>query len=482
MAKIVPVILSGGSGTRLWPLSRAAYPKQYIRLGGDSLFDSCLSRVAALPEAGAPIVICNQEHRFLAAAIMQEKGLAPHFSAPQGARLILEPVGRGTAPAIAVAALAALEAEPAEDPVLLVLPSDHKIEPQEAFARAVEQAVKAASSGALLTFGVRPSYPATGYGYIMRGAGQHGAFKVERFVEKPNAEKAREMLDAGSAFWNSGMFVFKCSALLGQLEKFAPDIYAKAREAWAKRRSDLDFIRLDAEAFAASPDNSIDYAVLEHTDKAMVVPLGGVDWHDLGAWESFHEVAGKDGSGNSSVGDVLLLDSKNSYVHAASRLVAGIGLEGMIVVESPDAVLVMPEGRGQDVKKLLDILKQQGRKEAGTHLKVHRPWGSYETLAVGAYFQVKHILVKPGATLSLQMHKFRAEHWVVVRGVAKIMLGDEERIIEQNESTYIPRETKHRLENPTHRDLEIIEVQSGSYLGEDDIVRFADTYGRTPEE
>lgn len=480
MAKIFPVILSGGSGTRLWPLSRAQYPKQYIRLDGKTLFGECLERVRAVRDAAPPMVICNQEHRFLAASIMYEHDMAPHYGDADAAQIILEPAGRGTAPAIAVAAFAALEMSPGEDPILLVLPSDHKIEPAQAFADAVKPAAGAALTGRLVTFGVRPEYPATGYGYIVSGAGSDGAFKVERFVEKPDASAAEKLIEAGNCFWNSGMFAFRAAVVLDELKRFVPKIYEKSLLAWEKRRSDLDFIRIDAESFSSSPSDSIDYAVLERTSKASVVPLAGAAWHDLGAWESFHEVAQKDADGNSCVGDVELVDSRNTYVHSSSRLVAGIGLDDLVVVESPDAVLVMREGRGQEVKKLLDLLKKKDRSEVGSHLKVHRPWGSYETLAVGDYFQVKHIVVKPGATLSLQMHKFRAEHWVVVRGVARILVGDEERIIEQNQSTYIPRETKHRLENPTHRDLEIIEVQSGSYLGEDDIIRFEDTYGRSP--
>lgn len=480
MAKIIPVILSGGSGTRLWPLSRAGYPKQYIRLDDKTLFGECLERVRALDDVAPPLVICNQEHRFLAASIMFEHGMSPCSGEDISPRLILEPVGRGTAPAIAVAAFAALELAKGDDPMLLVLPSDHKIEPQSAFASSVEQAAKAAASGRLMTFGVRPEYPATGYGYIIRGAGNDGAFKVERFVEKPDEATAKAMIEEGGCFWNSGMFIFRAAVILNELKRFAPKIYEKSLLAWEKRRNDLDFIRIDSEAFSSSPNDSIDCAVLERTDKAAVVPFGAASWHDLGSWESFHELAPKDADGNSSVGDALLIDSKNSYVYSSSRLVAAVGLESIVVVESPDAVLVMQEGHGQDVKKLLDILKSKDRSEVDTHLKVHRPWGSYETLALGEYFQVKHIVVKPGAGLSLQMHKFRAEHWVVVRGVAKVMVGDEERIIEQNESTYIPRETKHRLINPTHRDLEIIEVQSGSYLGEDDIIRFEDTYGRSP--
>lgn len=479
MADIFPVILSGGSGTRLWPLSRTLYPKQYINLDGDTLFGETLDRVMSLDKVSSPIVICNEEHRFLAAAIMQGKGFVPSANeqTPSGGlpRLLLEPMGRNTAPAIALSAFCALEM--ADDPVLLVLPSDHKVAPHEAFALGVTQAVDAAMQGNLVTFGVVPAYPATGYGYIIKGERLSNAFKVERFVEKPDAASAEKMIEQGNCLWNSGMFVFKAQAYLDELKFFAPDIYESAVHAWKKRRPDLDFVRIDAESFALSPDMSVDYAVMEHTQKACVVPFDA-QWHDMGAWESFHAVADRDDNKNSTVGDVQLIDAKNSYVYASSRLVAGIGIKDVVVVESPDAVLVMQKGHGQDVKKITDWLKQQRRSEADAHLKVYRPWGTYETLALSERFQVKRIIVKPGGTLSMQLHHHRAEHWVVVRGTAKITRAADELLLGEDQSAYIPLGVKHRLENPGHIDLELIEVQSGSYLGEDDIVRFDDKYGR----
>lgn len=479
MADIFPVILSGGSGTRLWPLSRSLYPKQYIDLNGTTLFGETLERVLALPKTSAPIVICNEEHRFLAAAIMQEKGVVPSANAqtPAGGlpRLVLEPMGRNTAPAIAIAAFAAMEMS--EDPVLLVMPSDHKISPQDEFAASVLQAVQVAEEGCLVTFGVPPTYPATGYGYIVKGENQGQGYKVERFVEKPDAAAAEKLLARGDCLWNSGMFVFAARAYLGELKAFAPDIYDCASSAWERRKADLDFIRIDPESFALSPSQSVDYAVMENTQKACVVPFNA-QWHDMGAWESFHAVAGQDDKQNSAVGDVQLLDVENSYVYASSRLVAAIGVKDVVVVESPDAVLVMQQGRGQDVKKMLDRLKELGRCEADTHLKVYRPWGSYETLAQAPRFQVKRIVVKPGGVLSMQLHHHRAEHWVVVSGTARITRGEEEILLCEDQSAYIPLGMKHRLENPGHIDLELIEVQSGPYLGEDDIVRFEDIYGR----
>ncbi|MDR2503134.1 MAG: mannose-1-phosphate guanylyltransferase/mannose-6-phosphate isomerase [Deltaproteobacteria bacterium] len=472
MPEIFPVILSGGSGTRLWPLSRGLYPKQYVDLEGETLFGACLERVRGMDFLSTPLVLCNQEHRFLAAAIMRQKGFAPG----DGARLILEPVGRNTAPAIALAALAALEA--ASDPLLLVLPSDHKVYPPDAFTASLKTAIKAAQDGLLATLGIRPDNPATGYGYIIQGELlDEGVYKIERFVEKPDQEKARRMLSGGNCLWNSGMFVFRAGIFLEELGRFSPAVHAGALSAWNKRGDDLDFIRIDVGDFSALPSISIDYAVMEHTERACVTPLAA-SWHDLGSWESMHEAAPKDEMGNSALGDVELLDTCGSYISSSSRLVAGIGLRDMVVVESPDAVLVMPKGRGQEVKTLLELLKAQKRMEAETHLKVYRPWGSYETLAQGPRFQVKRILVSRGASLSMQMHHHRAEHWVVVRGTAKITLDGKDMLLTENQSVYIPVGSRHRLENPGHIDLELIEIQSGPYLGEDDIVRFEDSYGR----
>lgn len=470
---ILPVILSGGSGSRLWPLSRSLYPKQFVDMGGSTLFETTLKRAARLPGSLPPLVVCNNEHRFLAAELLHRLDLGR-------SRILLEQVGRNTAPAVAAAASAAM-AEYA-DPLLLVLSSDHHIEPYAEFEAAALRAVPAAQAGQLVTFGVNPYEPATGYGYIIRGMELESelgpdVFRIERFVEKPDQSKAVELLQSGNCYWNSGMFMFRASAILAELERFAPEVCAAASAAWRNSRQDLDFVRLEPEAFGRSPSISLDYAVMEHTDKACVTPLKA-RWDDLGSWESFDAAAEHDASGNCKVGDVLLRDSENSYLHSTSRLLAGIGLRDMVVVETSDAVLVMPKGRGQEVKNLLENLKTACRPETERHLKVFRPWGSYETLAQGATFQVKRIIVKPGASLSLQLHNHRAEHWVVVSGRAKVTLGEEEKIMLANTSAYIPFGTRHRLSNPDHVPLEIIEIQSGPYLGEDDIVRFEDNFGR----
>ncbi|MCL1889347.1 MAG: mannose-1-phosphate guanylyltransferase/mannose-6-phosphate isomerase [Desulfovibrionaceae bacterium] len=479
MPDIFPVILSGGSGTRLWPLSRGLYPKQFVDFGGSTLFGDSLDRVLSMDKLAAPIVICNQEHRFLAADLMRQKGLlsgagdvSPEKALP---RIILEPVGRNTAPAIALAALAARDACP--DSLILVLPSDHRIEPLEDFAACVRLAERAAIRDRLLTFGVHPDRAATGYGYIIYGQEEEGVYPVSSFVEKPDEDQALALLRQGKCFWNSGMFLFKAGLYLEELRRLAPEVYKSSLAAWAGRKTDLDFIRIDPELFAAIPSISVDYAVMEHTKLAWVVPLTA-SWHDLGSWEAMHEITPKDENGNGVLGDAMLLDAKNSYVYASSRLVAGIGLRDMMVVESPDAVLVMRQGRGQEVKKLLDVLKTRKRTEAETHLRTYRPWGSYEILAREQRFQVKRILVKCGSALSLQMHHHRAEHWVVVRGTAKVRLEDQDIFLTENQSVYIPVGNKHRLENPGLMDLELIEIQSGAYLDEDDIVRFEDRYGR----
>lgn len=478
MRKLQPVILSGGSGTRLWPLSRGRYPKQFMDMGGDTLFAQTVSRAAALPGGAPPIVVCNTRHRFLAAAILQE--LDDKTPRPENAKaaILLEPEGRNTAPAAALAALAAREHD--EDPLLLVLASDHVISPQSAFAEAVRTAAAAAENGKLVVFGVTPHGPETGFGYIREGAEiQPGIFAVERFVEKPDAKRAEAMLAEGGYAWNSGMFMFRASAFLEELERHAPDVHAACAAIWKGRSADMDFIRFEAQDFAACPSISIDYAVMEKTGRAAVVPLAA-NWNDMGSWEAFYESAAKDDAGNACSGDVVQLESRNCYLHAAHRLVAAVGLEGMSVVETADAVLVLPRERSQDVKGLLDELKRRGRPETDSHVRVYRPWGSYESLVTGDRFQVKRLIVKPGGILSLQMHHHRAEHWVVVRGTAKVTLNDNTLMLQEDESTYIPLGTRHRLENPGRIPLEIIEIQTGSYLGEDDIVRFEDTYGRAP--
>lgn len=495
MHNIRPVILCGGSGTRLWPLSREFYPKQFMALGQDTLFARTLKRVMRIEGIGRPIVVCNSEHRFFAAGIMQELGIKGD--------IILEPQARNTAPAIALAALAALvppSGKPAGDdkaelsglsgdlsgdlpgkliaPLLLVLPSDHEIEPVEAFCRAVLEAAPLAEQGYLLTFGVTPLRPECGFGYIRSGEECiPGVHKVAQFVEKPSLEKAGEFLESGGYTWNSGMFLFKASAYLDELGKYAPNIKEACEAAWAGHSPDLDFIRVDAEAFAASPSDSIDYAVMEHTNLACVAALDA-DWNDLGSWQAFYEASPQDEQGNAVIGDVLAHDVQGCYLHAGHRLLAVLGVRDLAVVDTADAVLVIDLKRTQEVKTIFTALKEAGRSEVDAHVKVYRPWGNYSVLADSERFQVKSIVVNPGAKLSLQLHHHRAEHWVVVKGTAKVTVGESSRYVGEDESTYIPLGIKHSLENPGKIPLEIIEVQTGSYLGEDDIVRFEDIYGR----
>jgi mannose-1-phosphate guanylyltransferase/mannose-6-phosphate isomerase len=463
--------LCGGSGTRLWPLSRTFHPKQFIELDAGTLFGRTVKRAAGLAGTGKPIVVCNENHRFFAAGILHELGVA--------ADILLEPLARNTAPAITLAAMAAREGE--EDPLLLVLPSDHIIDPDEALNAVVASAAAAAGNGSLVTFGVTPTRPETGYGYIRRGAeAGPGVFRVARFVEKPGREEAEKLLSDGGYTWNSGMFLFRASTFLDELTRYAPAIHDACRKAWSVRSRDLDFVRIGKEDFAESPSDSIDYALMERTEAACVVPLTA-EWNDLGSWKAFYEVSPRDDRGNARVGDVVSLDSDNCYLHSTHRLLATLGVKDLVVVETADAVLVADWSRTQEVKKVLEKIAAEGRSEADTHVKVYRPWGSYESLSFGDRFQVKRIVVNPGKVLSLQFHHHRAEHWVVVRGTAKITVNGEVRLLGEDQSTYIPLGTVHRMENPGRIPLEIVEVQTGAYLGEDDIVRLEDSYGRKGE-
>lgn len=466
MVHVLPVLLSGGSGTRLWPLSREAYPKQFLPLvGEDTMLQATWRRVEAL--AGeAPIVVANEDHRFLVAEQLRVIG------APRP-RIVLEPVGRNTAPAIAAAALVA-QAD-GRDPLLLVLPSDHVVRDVAAFRAAVESAAPAAMDGALVTFGIVPNAPETGFGYIQAAPGE-GVRRVLRFVEKPDAATAQAYLAEGGYYWNSGMFLFRASRFLAELGRFRPDILEAARAACAHLDPDGEFLRLDRAAFEASPSESIDYAVMEKTDAAMVLPVD-IGWNDVGSWSALWEVSEQDGDGNAHHGDVIAVDTRDSYAYAR-RLVALVGVEGLVVVETDDAVLVASKDHVQDVKQVVARLKAEQRSQAALHREVHRPWGSYDSVDMGARFQVKRIKVKPGAALSLQSHAHRAEHWIVVSGVARVTRNNDVFELHANQSTYIPIGARHRLENPGTEVLELIEVQSGDYLGEDDIVRYEDVYGR----
>ena len=467
MHDILPVILSGGSGTRLWPLSREAYPKQFLPLAGElTMLQATWQRVAAIAAHG-PLVIANEAHRFVAAEQLQQVGAQPQA-------IILEPLGRNTAPAIAVAALEATGN--GADPLLLVLPSDHVIADEAAFRAAVQQAAAAAEAGKLVTFGIVPTGPETGYGYIKAAPGE-GARAVERFVEKPDLETATGYVASGQYLWNSGMFLLRASRYLAELARFNPAMLDHSRTAWQRARRDADFTRLDAEAFAAVPSDSIDYAVMEKTSDAVVVALDA-GWNDVGSWTALRDVSTQDGDGNAHHGDVISIDSRNSYAYAR-RMVALVGVDDLVVVETDDAVLVARKDRVQQVKDVVARLKAEQRTQAALHREVHRPWGSYDSIDMAEGFQVKRIKVKPGARLSLQSHTRRAEHWIVVRGTARVTRDNDVFELFANQSTYIPIGAKHRLENPGTEMLELIEVQSGDYLGEDDIVRYEDVYGRS---
>jgi mannose-1-phosphate guanylyltransferase/mannose-6-phosphate isomerase len=478
MSIIQPVVLSGGAGTRLWPLSRALYPKQFIRFSdgqAESFLAAALKQLAPAGGFAPPIIVCNNDHRFLVNDEAERAGVRPKA-------IVLEPMARNTAPAVAVAALLAERDDP--DAIIAVMPSDHVIADAARFASAVRQAGEIAAGGRLVLFGIEPNAPNTGYGYIRRGAplqGFAGAFDVAAFTEKPDRETAAEYLASGGYAWNSGIFVLGARAYLAELERFAPAILAAAKAALAGAQTDLGFLRLDAEAFAAAPGISIDYAVMERTSLAAVVPID-VGWSDVGSWSSLWELSAQDQDGNAVNGDALLEATRNCYVSSQRSLVATLGVENLVIVDTPDALLVADRNKAQDVGKVVARLKEAGRKEHESQVRSYRPWGFYETLNLGPRFQVKLLHVKPGGKLSMQMHHHRSEHWVVVHGTAKVTVGSEERLVHENQSVYIVATQWHRLENPGRTPLEIIEVQIGSYLGEDDIVRTDDVYNRAPEE
>lgn len=479
MQTLIPVILSGGSGTRLWPLSREKHPKQLLPLiGEDSLLQATVRRMEGLVDVrlGMPMVVCNEEYRFVIAEQLRLMNIA--------GTILLEPTGRNTAPALTLAALAAMRE--GGDPILLVMPADHVILDTAAFQAVVRKGLALAAEGMVVTFGITPDSPETGYGYIQSGAtlGEGGACRIARFVEKPDFATAEAYLDDGRYLWNSGLFIMRASVWLAAIAVCRADILIACHTAWDQGSVDGEFLRVNKEAFALCPSDSIDYAVMERIavgestlPSGVVIPLAA-GWSDVGAWDSLWKVLPKDGEGNVSQGDVLLYDCRNTLVMSENRLVACVGVEDVVVVETADAILVVHKNKTQDVKKIVDTLKSEGRAEGQLHRKVFRPWGWYDGIDAGERFQVKRIVVKPGAALSLQMHHHRAEHWIVVRGTAQVTRGDTSYLVSENESTFIPLGTRHRLKNPGCVPLEIIEVQSGSYLGEDDIVRFEDVYGR----
>ncbi len=471
---IFPIILSGGSGSRLWPVSREHYPKQFLNLHKDdrSLLQEAAERLKNVENTNAPMVVCNEEHRFLVAEQLHQIGF-------KSAQIVLEPCGRNTAPALALAALVAQQQN--ADAEMLVMPADHVIKDEQAFADAVIKGRKLAHNGKLVTFGITPNAPQTGYGYIKQGAAMAEGYAVEAFVEKPDLNRAQQYLESGHYLWNSGIFLFKASDYLAALAQFAPDILDACQRAYEARSEDLDFIRVDQAAFAECRSESIDYAVMEHTQQAAVVPMDP-GWSDIGAWDALHALksSADKQNGNALHGDVMVHDTHNSLIHSESRLVAAVGVNNLVIVETDDAVLVADRHQAQDTKLIVNALKAAGRKESQSHQRVYRPWGNYRAMVLTDSFQVKEIVVNPGAKLSLQMHHHRAEHWVVVQGTAKVTQGEghgdlsqlKSRLLSEDESTYIPLGTVHRLENPGVIPLHLIEVQTGSYLGEDDIVRY----------
>jgi len=469
MTLLIPVILSGGAGTRLWPLSREMYPKQLLALAGKmTMLQDTVTRLAGIAGAQPPIIVCNEAHRFTVAEQLRTLGV-------QASAILLEPAGRNTAPAVALAAFKAQQLDP--DATIVVAPADHVIRMLRVFQTAAETAAALAEEGKLVTFGIVAHAPETGYGYIRRSEGAGPAYPVAQFIEKPPLDMATQFVASGDYYWNSGMFVFKAARYLAELAVYAPDILEASQAAFAAAKSDLDFSRIDKTEFEKCRSESIDYAVMEETRDAVVLPLDA-GWSDVGSWSSLFDALPADEEGNVLQGDVMVHDTHDCYVHSTSRLVAAVGMDDHIIVETKDAVLVAPKERVQDVKELVTMIKKAGRSESAWHREVFRPWGSYDSIDNGDRFQVKRLSVKPGGVLSLQMHHHRAEHWIVVQGTARITCNDKTFLLSENESTYIPIGATHRIENPGKVPLRIVEVQSGSYLGEDDIVRFEDNYGR----
>ena len=471
--QIIPVILSGGSGTRLWPLSRKDYPKQYLPLAGDNtMLQETILRLEGLDNLSDPIIVCNADHRFLVAEQCQQIGV-------KSPTILLEPVGRNTAPAIAAAALQSLKTS--DDTVLLVLSADHVIQDIDAFHEAINIASNQAQESKLATFGIVPTDANTGYGYIKSSKENYnGVYKVEEFVEKPDLETAHTYLDQGNYLWNSGMFMFKSDVLIDELTTHSREIVASVKAAVNNAEQDLDFIRLDKQAFESSPSDSIDFALMEKSDNVVVVPLDA-QWNDIGSWSALYDIGAKDGGGNVLKGDVIAKDTTNTYIYASHHMVTAVGVDNLVVVVTPDATFIASQDKAHEVKSILKSLQKKDRDEVHSNRKVYRPWGWYDSIQVGKNFQVKRLHLKPGAQLSLQMHFKRAEHWVVVSGTATATNGEEILTLTEGDSTYIPIGVTHGLENKINKPLEIIEIQSGTYLGEDDIVRFEDIYGRVKD-